>query len=269
MRNMRVLFIGGFFVLELVLPAWTQGVTFSCPPDAVVAGTTCVDKYEASVWLTTDVALIEKIRAGTVTLAELQAGAIRKGATTDDYGPECPDTGNDCQLEFAVSLGGVTPSRFLTWFQAVAACRNAGKRLLSNVEWQAAALGTPDPGDAEGGEDCNTTAAAKQDLNVDLTGERANCVSNAGAFDLVGNVEEWVADWVPKSTGCGSWGTFSDDAQCLAGAEAPSPTTQPGALARGGNFANFLNPTEAGVFAVTGLAQPATAGDATGFRCGR
>src|SRR5215471_2434659 len=63
MRNMRALFVGGVFVLEVVLPAWTQGVVFNCPPDAVKVGLTCVDKYEASVWLTTDVALIEKIRA--------------------------------------------------------------------------------------------------------------------------------------------------------------------------------------------------------------
>src|SRR5439155_21115990 len=120
-----------------------------------------------------------------------------------------------------------------TWFQAVAACRNAGRRLLSNVEWQAAALGTPDPGAAPGSEDCNTKSAG-----TDLTGARAQCVSNVGAFDLVGNVWEWVAEWVPRSTNCGSWGTFSDDAQCLAGAEAPSPTTQPGVLARGVSFFN-------------------------------
>jgi formylglycine-generating enzyme required for sulfatase activity len=259
---MRVLFISGFFVLELVLPAWTHGVLFNCPPDAVVAGRTCVDTYEASVWLTTDATVIEKIRAGTVTLAELQAGAIRKGASGDDYGPECPENGNDCQLEFAVSLAGVTPSRFLTWFQAVAACRNAGKRLLSNAEWQAAALGTPDPGNApESTNDCNTKSEGP-----DMTGERANCVSNVGAFDLVGNVFEWVADWVPRSTGCGSWGTFSDDWQCLAGAAAPSPTTQPGALLRGGLFADG---TKAGVFAVVGVNQPSHAGSGVGFRCGR
>jgi formylglycine-generating enzyme required for sulfatase activity len=246
------------FVIASVGPSTSL---LSCPPDAVVAGTTCVDKYEASVWLTTDVALIEKIRAGTVTLAELQAGAIRKGATTDDYGPECPDTGNDCQLEFAVSIPGVLPSASLTWFQAVAVCRNAGKRLLSNVEWQAAALGTPDPGNTPGSEDCNTKSAG-----VDLTGERANCVSNAGAFDLVGNVWEWVADWVPLSRDCGSWGTFSDDAQCLAGAVDPSPTTQPSALARGGNY---FNGTDAGVFAVLGFDKPSDAISNLGFRCGR
>jgi hypothetical protein len=40
-------------------------------------GPACIDKYEASVWETTDAALIQKIKAGTVTLADLQAGAVR------------------------------------------------------------------------------------------------------------------------------------------------------------------------------------------------
>ena len=258
MRNMRVLFSCCVFVLELVLPAWTQAVLFNCPPDAVKVGTTCVDKYEASVWLTSDATVIEKIRVGTVTLAELQAGAAQKGASGADYGPECPADGNNCQLEFAVSLAGVLPSAYITWFQAVAACRNAGKRLLSNVEWQAAALGTPDPGAAPGSGDCNTKSAG-----ADLTGARAKCVSNVGAFDLVGNVVEWVADWVPTSPVCGSWGAFSDDMQCLAGADDVSPTAQPGALIRGGEFDHG---SLAGVFAVYDN-YPSDA--FSGFRCGR
>src|SRR4051812_40618467 len=44
----------------------------SCPPDsALVGGTICVDKYEASVWETTNASVIAKIKAGTVTLADL------------------------------------------------------------------------------------------------------------------------------------------------------------------------------------------------------
>jgi formylglycine-generating enzyme required for sulfatase activity len=90
-------------------------------------------------------------------------------------------------------------------------------------------------------------------------------VSNVGAFDLVGNVLEWVADWEPRSTTCGSWGTFSDDMQCLAGADA-RPITPPGALLRGGSF---LFGTNAGVFTVDGTHQPSLALFGVGFRCGR
>jgi hypothetical protein len=118
-----------------------------CPTDSVPSGTVCVDKYEASVWETTNAKLVAKIRAGTATLIDLiSAGAQQRGVLGDDYGPECPATGNGCTNVYAVSIAGVVPSRFLTWFQAVAAARNSGKRLAASAEWQAAALGTPDPG---------------------------------------------------------------------------------------------------------------------------
>jgi signal transduction histidine kinase len=37
------------------------------------------------------------------------------------------------------------------------------------------------------------------------TGSRSSCKSARGAFDMVGNLYEWVADWVPRSTACGTW----------------------------------------------------------------
>src|SRR5262249_41000155 len=53
------------------------------------------------------------------------------------------------------------------------------------------------------------------------TGSRSSCVSADGAFDMVGNVWEWVAEWVPRSTGCGTWTaavSLTGDYQCLVGA---------------------------------------------------
>jgi formylglycine-generating enzyme required for sulfatase activity len=151
----------------------------------------------------------------------------------------------------------VTPSRFLTWFQAAAAARNAGKRLPTNAEWQAAALGTPDPGASPGPADCNTNSAGPR-----LTGARATCVSDVGAFDMVGNVWEWVADWVPLSTTCVP-ALFAGDLNCLAGA---STTAGPGALFRGGGFSNGTN---AGVFAVYGSLSPSGSSEGVGFRAAR
>ena len=79
----------------------------------------------------------------------------------------------------------------MTWFQAVAVCRNADKRLLTNVEWQAAAFGTSDPGATPESQDCNTNSAG-----TSPTGSRANCISDTEIFDMVGNVWKWVGDWV-------------------------------------------------------------------------
>jgi formylglycine-generating enzyme required for sulfatase activity len=154
----------------------------------------------------------------------------------------------------------VTPSAFITWFQAQQACTNAGKRLPSNAEWQAAVAGTPDPGPDNGTTDCNTGT-----FTVALTGSRSSCVSSRGAFDMVGNLDEWVSDWVPRSTTCGAWGAGvspTGDDQCLAGA---ATTGEPGALLRGGDFGRG---SPAGPLTVEAN-RPSDASDEIGFRCAR
>src|SRR5262249_57719888 len=69
-----------------------------CPPDAVVSGVGCMDKFEASVWrvpnpMTSNRALVARIQLGRVTAADLSVG----GATqlgighNDNYAP-CADS---------------------------------------------------------------------------------------------------------------------------------------------------------------------------------
>jgi formylglycine-generating enzyme required for sulfatase activity len=236
-----------------------------CPRDAVVSGPTCIDKYEASVWrvpnaTTTNKGLVRKIQKGKASVARLTAaGAMLLGAS-GSYAP-CADSGQNCASDvYAASLPGVMPSANLTWFQAQAACRNAGKRLPTNAEWQAAVAGTPDPGPDDGVTDCNTSTSG----SAVLTGSRRRCVSARGAFDMVGNLSEWVAEWVPRSTACGAWSTDASttgDFQCLAGA---ATSGEPGALLRGGGF---LNGSDAGPFYIAGYIEPSTADSVFGFRC--
>jgi formylglycine-generating enzyme required for sulfatase activity len=241
-----------------------------CAPDAVLAGTVCMDKYEASAWriplpATANKALVKKIQQGKVKLADLaKGGATQLGVTSDDYFP-CADSGQNCTNDvYAASVPGVYPAAHLTWFQAQAACKNARKRLPSNAEWQAAVIGTPDPGPDNGTTDCNSTFQAGQDPVP--TGSRSGCVSADGAFDMVGNLYELVADWVPRSSGCGSWSPTSSpsgDSQCLAGAET---TGEPGVLLRGGVF---LDGEKAGPMLVGGGNGPAYTAYLVGFRCAR
>ena len=240
-----------------------------CAADAVVSGAGCMDKYEASVWrvpepLGANRILVRRIQQGKATVALLAAGgATQLGVRNrDDYAP-CADSGQNCTDDvYAASLPAVPPSENLTWFQAQAACENAGKRLPSNAEWQAAVAGTPDPGEDDGTTECNTASAFK----AIATGSRPACVSARGAFDMVGNVYEWVADWVPRSTACGSWSpgvSPTDDDQCFAGAAA---TGEPGALLRGGNY---FSGALAGPLAVLGTDPVSGSNIALGFRCAR
>jgi len=85
---------------------------------------------------------------------------------------------------------------------------------------------------------------------------------------MVGNVWEWVAEWVPRSTGCGTWtagASPTGDYQCLEGAST-SATDEPGALIRGGNFNDG---TSAGPLAVIATYEPSSKFDGIGFRCAR
>jgi hypothetical protein len=226
----------------------------TCPADSAPVGTTCVDKYEASVWQipSGNAALIEKVKQGTATVADLRAGGVQKGVPPggDDY--SCNDSGNDCTDLYAVSVRDVMPSAFVTWFQAQQFCRAAGKRLLTNAEWQSAAAGTSD-----------SLACSIDENGVNPTGR---CVSNAGVFDMVGNVDEWVADWVSPGEGCARSLFETEDLNCMT--EALGEGTPPAALVRGGGFTDNV---AAGVFSVHSawVAQPYHDNVDNGFRCAR
>src|SRR5262249_29232476 len=276
-RVMRHIFSNGITLAVALLagPAGAAGAPSGpltkCPVDAVVAGAGCMDKYEASVWrvpnpTTTNAALVRRIQLGRATQADLTAGgATQLGTAIPDYAP-CTANGQNCTNDiYAVSLPSVLPSAFITWFQAQEACANAGKRLPTSAEWQVAANGTPDPGPDNGTTDCNVgDGTVFNDGPPSLTGARSGCVSARGAFDMVGNLLEWVADWVPASTNSPGWGGFSNDLMSLSGASTTSPA--PGALVRGGAF--FFGPS-AGPLMVGDAAPNLPASDFVGFRCVR
>jgi len=273
---MRVIAVGLLSLTAARAHAIWPGDPGKCKADAVNAGSVCMDKYEASVWQIpatsprgrSNASLILKVQNGTATLANLTAGgATQFSNDTFVCAPAFPATfpanGQWTQPLYAVSIPGVRPTVCVTWFQAQQACQNSRKRLPTNAEWQLAVAGTPDAGADDGVTNCNTTAV----FDTVNTGSRRACKSNYGAFDMVGNVDEWVADWVPLSTmGCPGWGAFSstDDYQFFCGAD--TSTGGPGALVRGGDFGNGAND---GPFTVIGFRSPSDWSDSVGFRCAR
>lgn len=91
---------------------------------------------------------------------------------------------------YPVSKEGVLPWTNISQNQAQMACAKAGKRLASTREWYLAALGTLDKIEGWGKDDCNLNR--NWERNPGLTGSGKNCKSTFGAFDMVGNVWEWV-----------------------------------------------------------------------------
>lgn len=88
-----------------------------------------------------------------------------------------------------------------------------------------------------------------------------------GANDMVGNLDEWVADWdeqAPAAVGCTNWPAgFGTDVTCIGRGSGETSTRFPGARVRGGSFNNG---TAAGPFAVRGGNRPSDSGDNIGFR---
>jgi formylglycine-generating enzyme required for sulfatase activity len=85
----------------------------------------------------------------------------------------------DCR---AVSVPHAQPWTHVMRVQADQICARVGKRLPQPEEWYYAARGTPDAAPA-----CALT------VSPTTSGEHSQCRSGAGAFDMVGNVWEWVA----------------------------------------------------------------------------
>jgi formylglycine-generating enzyme required for sulfatase activity len=218
----------------------------------VKVGNTCIDTYEASVWQIppSNISLARRVQAGQVTLTDLTAGGAVQLAPAGLcalglYGINYPQTGNWIPVlgsnppspgVYAVSIPGVLPSACISWFQANQACLLSGKRLLANREWQGAATGTPDPGT-----DNRTTDCAVDSPGPVKTGSRSSCKSAWGVFDMVGNVDEWVADWADRHEGqCTDWtsqtGIAGGDISCFGGTGSEALNQTPAALVRGGDW---------------------------------
>ncbi len=194
------------------------------PVNMVRVGDVWVDKYETSIWGRFDGKPLDCSDLQQAVSAALEAGAtpdtmylgadgpfckVSKNAAIcayrqygsppgsqddlncTDYPMTFPPSGYVTAPLFACPIAGVRPSVCTTWFQAAAACTAAGKHLTTNAEWQVAVSGTYDPGPALGsGGDCNMASG-----KVRPTGQGSKCKSAWGVEDMVGNVDEWVADW--------------------------------------------------------------------------
>jgi formylglycine-generating enzyme required for sulfatase activity len=183
---------------------------------------------------------------------------------------------------------GVKPQAYISQLEAADACKNAGKRLCSAVEWYGACTsnaprtypygttyvaGRCNVGKAHllsilhGADsrswryaDFNDPKLSEQPGFLALTGEFAGCTTPSGVYDLVGNLHEWVADRVDATLP----------------SKLPLPAiigrhigTSPGKGIFMGGFYSTTNEHGAGCNFVTAAHEPGYHDYSTGFRCCR
>ncbi len=198
----------GLSVAVIALAPRADGDKPACPADMVeVGGAFCVDRYEA-------------------TLEEIdEAGKIVR--------PHPANQPVGTKRVAARSARGVVPQAYVSRDDAEGACRNAGKRLCTDDEWQRACRGTHATrypyGTRRRAGACNDRGAeplaavfrrpagktswdfdTMNDPRLSLvpgslarTGRYARCTNDLGVHDMVGNLHEWTAS--ASGTFRGGW----------------------------------------------------------------
>jgi sulfatase modifying factor 1 len=213
-----------------LLPGAPRPVTGRCPAEMVdVRGEFCIDRYEISLFDANSGQALSPhyhpTRAQTAASFSRYRNQERPGALAVPAPPPFQLQSDPAPL--ARSQAGVLPQGYLSGDVAQVACRAAGKHLCSLAEWLTACRGEQNRkfpyGEqyAEGA--CNVFReahpagilhgdASREHLDPRLglvssekgpllrqTGATPSCRSqwgSDGAFDMVGNMDEWVAEGV-------------------------------------------------------------------------
>ncbi len=162
---------------------------------------------------------------GRTAERESPTGAARppRGASEPEAAPaagtDCPSgmvlvrrsAGNVCVDAYEYPGRGRTPEVRVSWFDASRLCEQQGKRLCTLSEWRSA-CGTHYPyGSTFDAERCNTADEDGFERSLAAAGSFPGCRSPSGAFDMSGNVHEWVEE---RRVAGGGYDSDEDLASC-------------------------------------------------------
>jgi len=209
-------------------------ISADCPADMVsIAGRFCIDRFEASLVDTDREREVSPFYHPTQRRTQRayevwQNDRLQMGPAEMRELPLPEPPAFQLREPFdvrAVSRRGVTPNGYLSGVVAQRACENAGKRLCTEEEWVMACRGEQDRkfpyGDEYQAGVCNVKAGVHPAavlhgsasighldprLNqfsyrgrtlLHVTGANPECASTWGddaVYDMVGNLDEWIAD---------------------------------------------------------------------------
>jgi serine/threonine protein kinase/formylglycine-generating enzyme required for sulfatase activity len=137
---------------------------------------------------------MQKVPGGTAAIGSDASDDLRnfgdRPLTRVELKPYCID-----QYEFP-NQPGKLPKVAAPFAEAAALCKNAGKRLCSEEEWEAACRGPENLrfpyGTRFDPDACNTTDAKDNPRKTNTSGAFSRCKSGYNVFDLSGNAAEWT-----------------------------------------------------------------------------
>jgi formylglycine-generating enzyme required for sulfatase activity len=204
--------------VELCVPAgtFTMGSTSPDLPTGHFSHTTTHDVTLSAFLIDAFEVTVARYRACVV------AGTCRAPST---------DTSKGCTYTEEVDASEELPASCLTYAQAREFCGwDDGRRLPTEAEWERTAAGAHALAYPWGDTfTCPNAVLASGGLCADVysspeaVGSHATGVSPAGAYDMAGNVAEWVSDYA---------GPYESDAET----DPTGPTTGVYRLTRGGSF---------------------------------